>query len=539
MQRFVHLAAWTFLVLCLGGVSWGEERPIPEIPLDRIKFNGIGYPRIPADVQKLIDERNEIWDSMTEAAYQKALPEIERWAKQGKPVFKVARDPKDLPQAEIPAFPGAEGGGMYTCGGRGGKVFVVTSLDDDGPGTLREACEAGGPRVVVFNVAGIIQLKRPLEIRAPYITIEGQTAPGDGICVAGHTARIQSHDVIIRFVRFRRGIHDISIRDDSLGGDPIGNVMVDHCSVSWGNDESLSIYRQMYAADPSQPKKREKLMCVNNTIQWTMVNESLDTFHHAFGATWGGLNTGFHHNLLACNTGRNASISATDFNFVNNVIFNWRHRTLDGGAITINIINNYFKPGPATEGKLRYRVGKPEGGTWYATGNYVVGNEEVTKDNWAGGIQHEDNRDDIKGERSDTPGPMPLMTAQTAEQAYVSVLDSVGAFLPKRDPVDERIIKQVRTGEVTYTEGQGIITDISQVGGYPEYKGIPLKFSMNDGIPDAWKQKYHFSLTDPAVASRDDDSDGYTNIEEYLNGTDPTQKIDYRDLKNNVSSLKP
>jgi hypothetical protein len=338
-------------------------------------------------------------------------------------------------------------------------------------------------------------------------------------------------------MRFRRGIHDISNRDDTLSGDAIGNVIVDHCSVSWGNDETLSIYRQMYAADPSKPKERQKLATGNNTIQWTIISESLDTYHHGFGGTWGGLNAAFHHNLFACNTGRNCSISSRDFTFANNVLFNWRHRTLDGGARTINVINNYFKPGPKTEGELRYRVGKPEGGTWYATGNIVEGNEKVSQDNWAGGIQHDSDQPGIAGRRADQPGPMPHLTIEPAADAYKHVLESCGATLPKRDPVDTRIIEQVRSGEVVYKEGQGIITDISQVGGYPEYKGSPFTFAMNDGIPDQWKSKYGFDLKDATLASKDTDGDGYTTIEEYLNGTDPTVKADYKDLKNNVSAL--
>jgi hypothetical protein len=516
----------------------GQAIPaIPVIPVERIKFTGTGYPQIPDDVQKLIDQRQDIWDEMSREAFRRAMPEVERWESKGRPFVRVARAPGDLLKGDVPAFPGAEGGGMYTLGGRGGKVIVVTSLADHGPGTFREACEAGGPRTVVFNVSGIIQLERPLDIYAPYITIAGQTAPGDGVCIAGHTTHIRTHDVVVRYMRFRRGIHDISNRDDALSGDAIGNVIIDHCSVSWGNDESLSIYRQMYAADPSKPKQRQKMSTMNDTIQWTIVTETLDTYHHGFGATWGGRNTGFHHNLLACNTGRNASISSVDFNFVNNVLFNWRHRTLDGGARTINIINNYFKPGPMTEGELRYRVGKPEGGAWYAAGNYVEGNERVTRDNWDGGIQHDEDQPAIRGTRLNEPGVMPHMTMQSAQEAYQLVLDQAGATLPRRDAVDVRVIKQVRTGEVVYKEGKGIITDISQVGGYPTYAGEPVKYTLNDGIPGWWKQKYKLDANDPDLASKDTDGDGYTTVEEYLNGTDPTAKVDYKDLKNNINPL--
>ncbi len=535
MRSSIALAALSFGLI--SGSVFGEGRttrstdPIPHIPVEKIIFKGQGYPIIPDDVQALIDTREAIWNLKTAEAFERAMPDVLAWEAKGKPFVRVARKPSDLPQGTIPAFPGAEGGGMYSFGGRGGKVFVVTNLNDAGSGSFREACEAGGPRTVVFNVAGIIKLDRPLDIYAPYITIAGQSAPGDGVCIAGHSVHVRTHDVVIRYMRFRRGITDISNRDDSLSGDAIGNIIIDHVSASWGNDETLSIYRQMYAADPANPKKREKLQTMNNTIQWSIVSESLDTYHHGFGATWGGMNTGFHHNLLACNTGRNASISAVDFTFVNNVLFNWRHRTLDGGARTINVINNYFKPGPKTEGQLRYRVGKPEGGSWYAVGNYVDGNEQVTKDNWNGGIQGG------QGQRRDDPGKLPHITTQTAVEAYTSVLDQSGATLPNRDPVDERVVNQVRTGEVVYKEGQGIITDIAQVGGYPKYEGTPLKMSRNDGIPDDWKIEYKLDVNDPELASKDTDGDGYTNIEEFLNGTDPNMKVDYSDLKNNVNSL--
>jgi hypothetical protein len=504
---------------------------IPTIPTDRIRFNGTGYPIIPPDVEKLIDKREEIWERMSEDAFKKAMPEVERWAAKGRPYVKVARQPSDLLKAEIPAFPGAEGGGMYTLGGRGGKVFVVTSLADHGPGTFREACEAGGPRIVVFNVAGVIHLERPLTIYAPYISIEGQTAPGDGVCIAGQTTHLNTHDIVIRYMRFRRGIHDITSRDDSLSGDSIGNVMLDHISASWGNDETFSNYRQMYVADPANPKKREKLPVINITIQWSLITETLDTYHHGFGGTWGGLNTAFHHNMFACCTGRNASIGmGFDFNFVNNVLFNWRHRTLDGGdqSSRVNVINNYFRPGPKTE---LMKMARADKGKWYVNGNIWHGDPQISADNWNGGVQA---RGDL---RVNEPMPMPTITVQSAQDAFASVLASSGATLPVRDAVDQRAVRQARTGEVDYKEGKGIITDISQVGGFPSYQGEPVKYSLNDGIPDWWKQKYHLDLQDASLASRDADGDGYTTVEEYLNGTDPTVKVDYRDLKNNSNPL--
>ena len=166
-------------------------------------------------------------------------------------------------RGKVPAFPGAEGGGAFTAGGRGGKVFTVTSLEDRGPGTLREACESGGARIVVFNVAGVIRLKSPISIKAPYITIAGQTAPGDGVCVTGASFLIDTHDVIIRHMRFRRGAVDVADRDDALGGNAVGNIILDHISASWGLDEVMSIYRHVWNRD--ETGKGTKLPTVNIT----------------------------------------------------------------------------------------------------------------------------------------------------------------------------------------------------------------------------------------------------------------------------------
>ncbi|MEZ4904093.1 MAG: hypothetical protein R2822_21265 [Spirosomataceae bacterium] len=204
------------------------------------------YPQIPPEVQKASDEMLDAAIKQSNIAWQKAWPIIQKEAREGKPYIPWAARPVDLPQADIVAFPGAEGGGAYTFGGRGGKVYVVTSLADNGPGTLREACEQGGARTIVFNVAGIIRLKTPLIIRAPYITIAGQTAPGDGVCVAGESVWINTHDVVIRYMRFRRGETFVGRRDDSIGGNPIGNILIDHVSASWGLDENMSMYRHMY-----------------------------------------------------------------------------------------------------------------------------------------------------------------------------------------------------------------------------------------------------------------------------------------------------
>ncbi|HEU4903344.1 MAG TPA: polysaccharide lyase, partial [Flavisolibacter sp.] len=463
-----------------------------------------------------------------------------------------ASRPTDLPQADIAAFPGAEGGGKYSFGGRGGRVFVVSNLNDDGPGSLRWACEQGGARTVVFNVAGIIRLKSPLIIRAPYITIAGQSAPGDGVCVAGETVWVNTHDVVIRYMRFRRGETNVGRRDDAIGGNPIGNIIIDHVSASWGLDENMSMYRHMY--NDSTGKIEDKFGTVNITIQNSIFSESLDTWNHAFGSTLGGENCSFMRNLWADNTGRNPSVGWNGiFNFVNNVVFNWVHRSMDGGdyRAQFNIINNYFKPGPATpkNSPVGHRILKPEAGRSklkylvfgrsYVNGNIMDGYPEITKDNWAGGVQVEEfpNTDKYTDYmKVNKPLPMPQLTILPAKGAYDYVLANVGATLPKRDAVDQRITEQVRTGKISYANNVklpetqfkhrrlpidsykiGIITDPSQVGGYPEYKGTPYKDSDNDGMPDTWEAKNGLNPKDASDAAKDKDKNGYTNIEDYLN----------------------
>ncbi|MFT3780596.1 MAG: hypothetical protein QM790_01185 [Nibricoccus sp.] len=507
-----------------------------------------------------------------EEVWKRVEPQLKEWTAKGKPYIPNAgMAGVDLPQATVPAFPGAEGAGAHSFGGRGGKVFVVTSLEDSGPGTFREACEAAGPRIIVFNVAGIIQLRSPIHIRAPYITIAGQTAPGDGVCIAGATTAVDTHDVVIRYMRFRRGQADVSERDDALGGNPIGNIILDHVSASWGFDENLSMYRHMYT--PGDGTKDLKLPTVHITIQWTISSEGLNTYSHGFGGTWGGRFASFHHNLFACNSGRNPSLGWGDqVDFRNNVLFNWVHRTIDGGDATswVNVVANYFKPGPATEGELRYRVAKPEAfrnfkeggdreGFWYVADNFVEGNAKVTRDNWDGGVQLDaekplkftsstvvgtgDRMKDIelylaKGRKA-KPFEAAAITQQSAEKAYELVLAHVGATLPRRDAVDARVTNQVKTGNVSYQAGKGIITDMSQIDGYPDYKGEPIASLDVDGIPLSWKNKFGLDVHDKELASKDLQGDGYTVIEKYLAGLDPTKKINWSDPHSNVNGLTP
>ncbi len=548
------------------------------------------YPQLTSEASQTYAKMKEELYRRSDEAWAKALPVVQKEAREGRPYIPWASRPYDLPQAKIPAFPGAEGGGMFTFGGRGGKVITVTNLNDSGPGSFREACETGGARIIVFNVSGIIKLESPIIVRAPYVTIAGQTAPGDGVCIAGESFWVNTHDVIVRHMRFRRGETKVHHRDDSFGGNPVGNIMIDHCSCTWGLDENISFYRHMYDESEGQYEtKHRKLPTVNVTIQNTISAKALDTYNHAFGSTLGGENCAFARNLWASNSGRNPSIGWNGvFNFVNNVVFNWVHRSSDGGDYTamFNMINNYYKPGPATpkDTNVGHRILKPEAGRSkldhkvygrvYADGNIMEGYPEITKDNWNGGIQVEEqpNADGYTElMRSYEPFAMPHVHIMSAKDAYGYVLDNVGANIPSRDIVDTRVVEEVRTG-IPYYEKKlpkdaygdkwglspksqdedglfkyrrlpkdsyklGIITDVRQMGGYPEYKGTPYVDTDGDGMPDEWEKANGLNPNDPSDANKDCTGDGYTNIEKYINGISTTNCIDWSDLKNNFDTL--
>lgn len=467
---------------------------------------------------------------------------------------QVPPHPPRMPMT-IPAFPGAWGGGMFTSGGRGGRVIPVTNLNDSGPGSLRAAMEAEGPRIVVFRVAGTIELESNININHPNITVAGQSAPGDGICISHQSININTENVILRHLRVRRGVAKGGQGSDNIGGNPIGRIVIDHCSTSWGMDENLSLYRYMR---PEADGSATKMSTQNLTIQWSISSEALNAGNHAFGGTWGGQDSTFHHNLFACNTARNPSIGMSgEFDFRNNVIFNWGHRTTDGGDETslVNLINNYWKPGPASRGQMVKTIARIESrgmyspgsawaagdwypkterrpGKWYVAGNIVDGNSEVTNDNWAG----MDGPKELARVRTPFEGwPMPQ---ETAEAAFNSVLAKGGATLPRRDAVDTRIMEMVRTGKVSV--GTGIIRDPADVGGFPKLTFDPAQVPAdedNDGMSDAWELKNGLDPKNGGDGSSDLDNDGYTNVEEFLNGTNPRERINYRNLGNNIDTI--
>ncbi|GMV91538.1 MAG: hypothetical protein AMXMBFR82_13160 [Candidatus Hydrogenedentota bacterium] len=422
--------------------------------------------------------------------------------------------------ARAPAFPGAEGFGKYTVGGRGGKVIEVTNLNDDGPGSLRAACEAEGPRTVVFRVSGTIPLESELEIENPYITIAGQTAPGDGICIKNYQVKFRTNHVIMRYLRFRPG-DEAGVEQDAFSGEG-DHIIIDHCSVSWGVDETLSINKAS-----------------NLTVQWCMVTESLtNSIHkkgaHGYGGLWGGPGGSFHHNILAHHTSRNPRASGNRdsglLDFRNNVIYNWGFNSAYGGELwPRNWINNYYKSGPATSENVRDRIflQKHPRGKMYADGNFVHGFPEISADNWAGGIDFaedgEASEETLRVRDAYTVAPV---TTHPAAEAFSLVLDQAGASL-RRDMVDTRIVEEIRTGTARFGEtykggGKGIIDSQSAVGGWPELRSEPAPSDADhDGLPDSWETSNGLDPANPDDGSADRNNDGYTNLEEYLNGLIP------------------
>jgi pectate lyase len=436
--------------------------------------------------------------------------------------------------AQVPAFPGAEGGGMYTTGGRGGKVIYVENLNDKGNGSLRKAVEAEGPRTIVFNVSGNIELSKPIYIKNGDVTIAGQSAPGDGICLVNYGIDIEADNVIIRFIRVRPG--DKSNEElDAISGIRIKDIIIDHCSFSWGTDEAASFYETE-----------------NFTLQWCIVSESLDQSvhskgNHGYGGIWGGKNATFHHNLICDHTSRNPRFHGSRYNnnpdseqvdFRNNVIYNWGHNSIYGGEEgNYNIVNNYFKPGPATGKNVRNRIldltqsffdprhntDTLGPGKFFIEGNVMEGFPDVSKNNWGKGIQGKGVNEKTKSfSKLSQPIPFAQIKTETAQDAFKSVLRSAGASL-RRDAVDKRIADETQTGQEQFGTtfsggGKGIIDSPEEVGGWPALKQgkIPVDFD-NDGIPDEWETANGLNPKDSSDGNTFTLDKNYTNLEVYLN----------------------
>ncbi|HKJ43749.1 MAG TPA: T9SS type A sorting domain-containing protein [Sunxiuqinia sp.] len=449
------------------------------------------------------------------------------------------------------AFPSAEGHGAYTTGGRGGAVIEVTNLNDSGAGSLRAAIEAYGPRTVVFRVSGTIRLKSRLSIKNSNITIAGQTAPGDGICLRDNTLTVDADNVIIRYIRSRLG--DVGgVQDDAMNGRNHKNIIIDHCSMSWSVDEAASFYDN-----------------ANFTMQWCIVSESLwhsihEKGNHGYGGIWGGMKATFHHNLIADHTSRNPrfcgaryhlSTASTEIvDFRNNVIYNWGFNSAYGGESgNQNMVNNYYKYGPATSSSKKYRIINPSDADdanpiskWYVTGNYVYGYPNITADNWSGGVQPHSDVISLATFKATDPFPTGNIQTETAEQAYESVLKYAGANFPKRDTIDTRVVEETRTGQNqfgdTYGANTGIIDTQASVGGWPILNSTPAPTdSDHDGMPDDWEDAHSLNKND-ATDRNTTNADGYTNLEVYLNSLVANSVYEIptatNDLRQNLNEMK-
>ena len=443
------------------------------------------------------------------------------------------------------AFPGAEGGGMYTTGGRGGKVIHVTTLSDSGAGSLRAALAESGTRTIVFDVAGLIELESQLNISEGDVTIAGQTAPGDGICIKGFATQMKSSNVIIRFVRFRLGDEN-NQESDAIWGRYFQDIILDHCSMSWSVDECSSFYANK-----------------NFTMQWCILTESLcNSVHgkgsHGYGGIWGGKNASFHHNLLANHKSRNPRFDHPEVydNYVNthrghvdyrnNAVYNWGDNSTYGGeGAWFNMVGNYYKPGPASKDRKYfldangiYTSSKTDYGypLLYLSGNVHTKHSDITGDNSIGIYWHDHKTNTPPDASKILSSVQPLYgpssetvytTTHTAEMAFERILSYGGASL-SRDSVDERACTDAKTGKATFTDGgnvskNGIIDTQTAVGGWPAYEATSaelskVKDSDGDGMPDWFEDQFGLKKSDASDGNAKTlDSYGrYTNLEMYL-----------------------
>jgi len=419
--------------------------------------------------------------------------------------------------APVLAFPGAEGFGADAKGGRGGKVYHVTTLEDRGPGSLREVVEAEGPRIVVFDISGTIRLTKSLVVTHPFITIAGQTAPGEGICLRDATLGVSAEHVVIRFLRSRLGNQGEAGDAISIGAGH--HIIIDHCSASWSLDEVLS-------SSTGEPKLSDL------TVQWCFITEALNPKNHGFGSLvrgCRGARYSYHHNLYAHNRGRNPRPGNYDdrnphekdpngllLDFRNNVIYNWSGSyagyNADKESVThLNYVSNYLVAGPNSRlTGIAYQEGSPYNRGYFA-GNYY--DHRPVADSWTVVSFGDWDASQIAAYKQAEPFETGPIVTQKAPDAYQAVLRSGGASLPRRDAVDRRIVEEV-------TSGKGrIINSQAEVGGWPALASAPApRDSDGDGMPDAWELQQGLNPNAAADGPQDRNADGYTNVEEYLNG---------------------
>ncbi|MBE6332535.1 MAG: pectate lyase [Bacteroidales bacterium] len=481
----------------------------------------------------------------------------------------------------VPAFPGAEGFGRYTTGGRGGIIYHVTTLEDgDQPGTFRYGCTMSGARIIVFDVCGTIFLKSNLYITEGNVTIAGQTAPGDGICVADYPFGIRADNVIIRYMRFRLGNRKVEEHEgDALSSLDHSDIIIDHCSISWSIDECCSVYGGR-----------------NITVQWCLLSQSLvNSGHskgaHGYGGNWGGSGATYAHNLLIHHTSRIPRLAPRPLtqcdermDLRNNLIYNWKTEGCYGGeGMKVNIVNNYYKPGPATDGTSRTRIVKPyvrttancqitewnadgtpaKGNAWtpmwhkwghfYVDGNYNPKCPEVNADNWGVGVANHIDRGGNDGTVSDItldtirarkPVVFPYVTTWSSEEAYEKILGYVGCckrtwrhngapgYSLRWDIVDSIMISDVRLDTATYT-GEGLSPGFINTQDDVRSPQLPLSWPVlraskeeisratvdldHNGIPDFYeKQFFGEKGVNPNGKCTQDGYRQFTNMDYYL-----------------------
>lgn len=454
------------------------------------------------------------------------------------------------------AFPGAEGFGRYTTGGRGGTVYHVTTLEDtDEKGSFRWACNQKGPRTIIFDVTGTIYLKSSLRLNNGDVTIAGQTSPGGGICIADYPFSIGADNVIIRYMRFRCGNRHVDEHEgDGLGGMDLKDIIIDHCSVSWSVDECLSVYGSK-----------------NLTVQWciaaqSMVNAGHSKGNHGYGGNWGGSGASYHHNLMIHHTSRTPRLgprpsTQTDerMDMRNNVIYNWGGNGCYGGeGMNVNIVNNYYKPGPATEKRsatiqrriagigirtteyTKHNSAQPNEwdkmwhvwGKFYVDGNVNSKYPDVTNDNWTygmynqitngSGVDYTYTQMTKDTMRINEPIDFVAVTTHSAETAFEKVLSYAGCrrISTTRDALDIILVADAQNGTATYTGSNcdpGFINSQDDAGGWPVLTPANAPADLDgDGISDQWEDFNGLNPNDPTDGNKIG-TDGYTNLERYLN----------------------